>query len=265
MGELMKQAGWVWEGLHFDPGVQPTVFGVGDGCKYFGLQRANFLFHPNTEFHFARLEGVTEFTADISKWEWYETETKTGRFTFAQDRDDRPVSVMAEAERVSELSLKFPNCTAAYIDDTHGVMGYDGYSPDVPRQIKEATTAHNPDMDLWMVVYTHEFEEEYWADWLGYADVIALWIWESKNIPEIDSYIHRCRERFPDTRLNMGIYLRDFSIPAPVPVELLKVQMESIAQHLQEGTLDGYAVLSTCMIDGQVAQAEFVRDFIDAN
>lgn len=264
MSTAMLQAGWVWEGMAFDPGVQPTVFGVGEGCEYFGLDRANFLFHPNTAFHFEKLDGVSEFTADISKWDWYETTAETGRFTFAQRRDDRPERVVQEATTVSELSIDFPNCTGAYIDDTHGIMAHDEYTPEVPARIKRAACSQNPDMDLWIVVYTHEFDKEYWAHWRPHVDVVALWIWKSEQIPEIDVAIARCRELFPEARLNMGVYLRDFDIPAPVPIDLLRIQLESITQHLDAGVLDGYAILSTCMIDDQVEQAEFVRDFIQA-
>ena len=49
----MAETGWVWEGLAFDPGVQPTIYGVGEGTKYFGLDKANFIFHPNTSFIFS--------------------------------------------------------------------------------------------------------------------------------------------------------------------------------------------------------------------
>lgn len=264
MSDVMRDAGWVWEGLAFDPGVPPTVFGVGEGCEYFGLDRANFLFHPNTPFNFSKLAGVREFTAEISKWEWYETTAENGRFTFAQTRDDHPEKVAEEAAIVSELSVDFPNCTGAYIDDTHGIMRHDDYTPEVPAQIKQAACSQNPDMDLWIVVYTHEFDEEYWAHWRPYVDVVALWIWKSQQIPGIDEDIARCRELFPEARLNMGIYLRDFDIPAPVPIEMLQVQLESVKKHLEAGVLDGYAILSTCMIDGQVEQAEFVREFIHA-
>jgi len=259
----MLEAGWVWEGLAFDPEVDPTVYGVGEGVTYFGLDKANFLFHPNNEVNFAKLSHVSEVTADISKWVWYATTAEgTGRHTFAQRRDDDPQTVEAEAEKVSRLSLEFPNVVAAYIDDTHGVCAHDSYGPDTPKRIAEALGSHNPELDLWIVVYTHEFEKDYWQDWLDYVDVINLWIWRSEEIPGIDDDIARCRELFPDQRLVMGVYMRDYTPRMPVPLEMLEVELEAIARHLEAGTLDGYSILAACLIDQHPEQAEFIRDFI---
>ena len=67
----MKEAGWVWEGIAFDPGLEPTIYGVGEGMKYFGLDRANFLFHRNTPLNLSKLSGATEFTADILMYNFY--------------------------------------------------------------------------------------------------------------------------------------------------------------------------------------------------
>jgi len=64
----MAEAGWVWEGIGFDPGVEPTVYGVGEGATYFGVPGANFIFHPNNEVNFAKLSHVPKVTGDISKW-----------------------------------------------------------------------------------------------------------------------------------------------------------------------------------------------------
>jgi len=261
----MKEAGWVWEGLAFNPGHEPSVYGVGEGATYFGLEAANFMFHPNNEINFAKLSHVSKVTADISKWVWEETRCETHRFTCAQRRDDNPETVLAEAEKVSRLSLQFPNVVAAFIDDTHGVAGHDNYSPDTPRRIREAVCSHNPDLDLWIVVYTHEFEEQYWADWLEHVDVINLWVWKSEDLPHTDEYITQCRKAFPDKRIVMGAYMRDYAIPAPVPLDMMEVELEAIAKHLEAGTLDGYSILCASLIDQHPEQAEFIRDFIHSH
>ncbi len=261
----MLEAGWVWEGLAFDPALQPTVYGVGEGVKYFGLDGANFMFHPNNETNLAKLAHVPRVTADISKWIWVETKAESGRWTYAHDRNDDPEVVKAEAEKLSRLSLDFPNVVAGFIDDTHGEATHDTYSPDTPRQIREALHSANPNLDLWIVVYTHQLDDDFWLDWLDHVDVINLWIWKSEDIPGIDDGIARCRELFPDKRLVMGVYIRDYTLRAPVPLEMLEIELEAIARHLEAGTLDGYNILATCLIDQHPEQAEFIRDFIHSH
>ena len=63
MGEKnMRTAGWVWEGLAFDPGVDPSVMGLGEGMKYLGLSRANFIFHPNNRYNLEKLADAFDLS-----------------------------------------------------------------------------------------------------------------------------------------------------------------------------------------------------------
>lgn len=261
----MKQNGWVWEGIGFDPGVLPTIYGVGEGVEYFGVTGANYIFHPNDEVAMTKLAHVPRVTADISKWVWYETTAETGRFTFAQKRDDDPEVVAAEAATVSRLSLQFPNLVAAFIDDTHGVATHANARPDSPARIKEAVCGSNPDLDLWIVVYTHEFDKPYWSDWQDAVDVINLWVWEYQNLVHLDEYVARCHEVFPHKRVIMGIYIRDYPSRSPVPLKYLQIELETIARHLESGSLDGYNILGNCLIDQHPEQAEFIRSFIQSH
>ncbi len=264
-GQHMLDAGWVWEGIGFDPGVEPTVYGVGEGATYFGVPGANFIFHPNNEVNFAKLSHVPKVTADISKWVWYETTAETGRFTFAQTRDDDPNVVAAEAAEVSRLSLQFPNIVGAFIDDTHGVAAHENATPEAPRRIKEAVRSHNPNLDLWIVVYTHEFENEYWQDWVEAVDVINLWVWEYENLVNIDEYVEGCQQVFPGKPIVMGIYIRDYPSRSPVPLEFLEIELNAILKHLEAGSMAGYNILGNCLIDQHPQQAEFIREFIHSH
>lgn len=261
----MKQKGWVWEGIGCDPELLPTIYGVGEGVGYFGVTGANYMFHPNNDVAMQKLSHVPQITADISKWVWFETKSETGRFAIGQSRDDNPEAVMAEAANVSRLSLEYPNLVAAFIDDTHGVATHANATPDAPARIKEALCQHNPDLDLWIVVYTHELDKPYWKDWMGAVDVINLWVWEYQNLVHLEEYLSRCHEIFPDKRVVMGIYIHDYPSRSPLPLDYLQIELDTIVRHLESGSLDGYNILGNCIIDQHPAQAEFIRDFIQSH
>ena len=265
MARSLREVGWAWEGLGFDPGVKPSIYGVGEAATYFGVEGATYIFHENNEVAFAKLAHVPRVTADISKWRWYETTAETGRFTFAQGREDDPGTVAAEAENVSKLSTRFPNVVGAFIDDTHGVAAHANAKPDSPRLIKAALRRHNPSLDLWIVVYTHEFGKEYWQHWLEPVDVINLWVWECQNLVHTTEYIEQCRQVFPGKRINMGVYIRDYPSRSPVPITLLEAELNAIASGVESGLLDGYNILGGCLIDQHPEQAEFIRDFIQTH
>lgn len=253
--------GWCWEGQGLDPGVDPSILGVGDGCRFFGLTRANYMFHPNTEFAMQHMAWLDEVTLDIAKWGYQDTEHGGTDHLV----DARPERVRAEAELTSRLSLKYPNITGAFHDDMLGLARREKMTPEQYAEVYAAVKQHNPDLKLWVVIYTHELDAPEWQDFAQFIDIVNLWIWNATELPRQDEGIARCREVFPDKPLMMGAYLRDYPTVGPVPLDMVKVQWGSILRNVQSGVLQGYSILSGNLIDGQLEQATWIRDFIAAN
>jgi hypothetical protein len=257
----MKDVGWVWEGQGLDPGVDPSILGVGDGCRYFGLTRANYMFHPNTEFAMGHMAWLDEVTCDVAKWLYEDTDRGGTNHTV----DARPERVRSEAELVSNLSTKYPNITGAFHDDMLGLVRREGMTPAQYAEVYAAVKSANPALKLWVVLYTHELEAPEWDDFAPFVDIVNLWIWKSEELVDQDRSLAQCRERFPGKPLVMGAYLRDYTHTAPVALEFVRAQWESILRNLQSGLLDGYSILSANLIDGQLEQAAWIRDFIAAH
>lgn len=255
------EVGWCWEGQGLDPGVDPSILGVGDGCRFFGLTRANYMFHPNTEFAMQHMAWLEEVTLDIAKWGYQDTE-RGGTDHLV---DARPERVVAEAELTSRLSLKYPNITGAFHDDMLGLARREKMTPEQYAAVYAAVKARNPALKLWVVVYTHELEAPEWQDFGQFVDVVCLWIWNASELPRQDEGIARCQEVFPGKPIMMGAYLRDYPTRAPVPMDMVQVQWESIRRNVQSGALSGYSILSGNLIDGHLEQASWIRDFIAAN
>jgi len=135
-------------------------------------------------------------------------------------------------------------------------------TPERYAEVYAAVKSANPNLKLWVVVYTHELEAPEWADFGQFMDIVNLWIWNSGDLVKQDEGIARCREVFPGKPIMMGAYLRDYPTVGPVPMEHVKVQWESIARNVEAGTLQGFSILSGNLIDGQLEQAGWIRDFI---
>lgn len=256
-----RDDGWCWEGQGLDPGVDPSILGVGDGCRFFGLTGANYMFHPNTEFAMQHMAWLDEVTCDIAKWKYKDTE-RGGTDHWV---DAAPETVRSEAELVSRLSLKYPNITGAFHDDMLGLARREKMTPEQYAEIYRAVKSANPKLKLWAVVYSVELDAPEWVDFGQFVDVVNLWVWNSEELARQDEEIQRCREVFPDKPLVMGAYLRDYPMRAPVPMDRVRVQWESILRNFDDGSLQGFSILSGNLIDGQLEQAEWIRDFIAAN
>lgn len=256
-----RDVGWVWEGQGIDPKVPPSIYGLGQGARYFGLSRVNFLFHPNDVPALRLLQDYEEVTCDITKWGWEWNADGRPKCKATSD----PATMQSEGENVARLARQFRNVTGVYCDDLLGLMKHFKYAPRDFGNVRSAIRDADPRLKLWSVVYTHELEQaDFWTQMRPHIDVVTLWIWKSENIGRMPEEVERCRRQFPDKPIVMGVYLRDYPKVAPVPVDLVKRQMEGIAHLVRKGDLTGYSILGAVLIDGHRAQADAVRDFIAA-
>jgi len=263
----MKDLGWIWEGHGMDPGVYPSIFGVGEGAEYFGLEKAVLMFHPNNELLMKKVSSLKEVICDISKWKFRNIVDVEGVSVTAVEHwiDGSAVAVCREAKNVSDLSSKYSNITGAFHDDMRGLVKRFGCKPEDYKQIYDSLHSINPKLKLWSCVYTHELSPDEWIGFIPYMDIINLWVWKAEDLPKLDEYLKKCCEIFPSKPINMGIYLRDYPMKSPVPMHLLKLQMGKILKYIQNSKIQGYTILGACLIDGQIEQANWVRDFIAAN
>ena len=264
----MADAGWCWDGQAINGQWQLSIFGVGEGTKWFGLRKCCFMFHPNTALAMEKLRDMEEVVCEISKWEYEKVDHpkyKSLGAPMRMNHDGRIERKCREAEIVSQLSLKYPNITGAFDDDLYGKIKAEHIKPVEYAAVHHSVQSANSKLKHWGVVYTHELKKESWAGFEDALDVITLWIWASKDMVNLDRYVDQCRAIFPGKPINIGCYLRDFTLLAGVPMDLLKVQWEFVQKALADGTIQGYSILGGFLIDMHPEQAIWVRDFIKAN
>ncbi len=260
----MAEKGWVWEGQGLDPGVYPSIFGVGEGADFFGLKKVHFLFHETTELALDKLKRFEKVVCDISKWKFKNCgERGYGSECYA---DSRMETILSEAEKVSRFSLKYPNVAGGYFDDMKGLMERQNHDVKACMRIKEALTKHNPKMLLESVVYAHELDDTvFWNPLAPFIDVVSFWVWGWEKLGTLEEDLEKCRRLFVGKPINMGCYLRDYPTASPIPMEAIERQWRLVDRALNDGRIQGYDILGAVLIDGQLEQARWVRDFIAAH
>jgi hypothetical protein len=264
--QRFADVGWTWEGQGMDPGVPPSIFGVGEAADFFGLSRSILIFHPTTPLSLGKLADKAEVAADISKWVMEEHRLSDDFYHVAwhNHRDSRPEVAVAEAANLSRLSRDFPNVTAGFIDDTTCMFEYGTYSTQIPEQIRAALHSANPDLKLWIVVYVTQLDGDYWLPFLPFVDVISLWM-DADDIPNLEANVNKCHQVFPGKQISVGSYIRHYRALEAVPLPRIAQQYETMYQLWTEGRIAGYNILSANTIDGQLRECEWVRDFIAAH
>jgi len=258
----LRDVGYVWEGQPAYRDFPPSMYGLGEGCAYFGLRKAYYLYHGNNAPALAKLAHLDEVICDMSIWRYRKIEDAQGAIGWGIYHEQSPEVIAAEAATVSRLSLSFANVRGAMLDDLLGAVRSQGYAPETCADIRAALRSRNPNLQVCSTVYTHELEADKWTAIGELIDVVFLWVWQSENLFALDEGVQRCRELFPGKPIVMGCYMRDYTLQAPVPMDRLRHQWERIPGYLEAGLVNGFCILGAYLIDRHPENAEWIREFI---
>ncbi len=257
-----SDAGWCWDGQGFNGGVNPSIFGAGEGTRWFGLRKTAFMFHPNTELALEKLRDFEEVICEISKWKVRRCENGVAHYL-----DGAIETKRREAATVGRLSRSFANVTGAIDDDLLGIIRREKIKPDQYRLVYEALKAENPELKLWVVVYDNELDKDNWAGFEPLVDVVNLCVGhQTQDFPRLGRFLDQCEEIFPGKPVNLIYRLRDFRKRpvGPVSMDLLAEHWKDIRKYVDQGRLSGYSILGGFLIDMHPQQARWLRDFIAA-
>jgi hypothetical protein len=263
--------GWSWEGQGFVGGAGISIFGLGEGAKYFGLNKVFNLWGPNNDLAMEKLRSFDEVVCEISP----NRPIHCGERCMKSFYDPTPEKFLAEAENVAALSVKYRNIKGVYIDDTLGSDKASVLTPEFYASIYNTLKKANPDLKIWQLVYSRQLYKQDWAGFKSHMDVIKMSVWDSQEDLDLDRHVGRCREIFPDKPLVLNCYLWDYSSMKfsrgnferghAFSMDLLRVHWERVLRYLEAGKIHGYTILGARHIDGAPEQARWVRDFIAAN
>lgn len=264
----LSQGGWCWDGQSINGQWKLSIFGAGEGTRWFGLERCCFMFHPNSPLAMEKLADMKEVICDISKWDYYKADCAgySGlSYPVAMKADVSIERKKHEALNLSQLSKDYPIIRGAFDDDLIQIIKRDHISPEQYGSVHLELKKLNPDLKHWIVIYAHELNRSELLPYKDTFDIVTLWVWSSKDLVNLERYIDQCYQIFPDKAVYIGCYLRDFTLLDGVPINLLKRQWEIVARSYYEGIIKGYHILGGFLIDLHPEQARWIRDFIRDN
>ena len=152
--------GWSWEGQGTNAPLAPSIYGVGEGARYFGLRKVVYMYHPNNSVAMDKLRQVEEVVCDITKWK----STASSYSGVQLYYDVGPNTVLEEAKTVAALSSTYPNVSGAYFDhplggSQHGAMTAD-HCESISKALKERKA-----LRLWGRISPDEL---YTKDWTAF-------------------------------------------------------------------------------------------------
>ncbi len=171
-------------------------------------------------------------------------------------------SNVENAERLSELSLKYPNIRGAMLDDV-ATGFFKTILPDEFAAVNQALKKHNKALKMYGVVYAHELFSRNFSFMASCFDVINLWFWNKEEILSYDETVQKCLEVFPGKPILQGIFLHDYGMSdAGAPPELLIYQLDRAREYIAKGQIEGVVILGDREIAKWPATAAAVQKYL---
>ena len=247
---LSAEKVWLWGGPTPEWGgsMQPDT--LMRTAPYFNAENGVYVYGATTEEMIARHAGMKKLLAMVT--------------TTCRAPGQQPETNAECAEKLSRLSLKYPNIVGGMMDDMTAAL--DDVNDDKVEQVATVNAClkkHNPALELFGVVYCHELGVKNFTALQPYLDGVNLWFWYQEELLEIDKYVNLCRENFPGKKILMGLFLHDYgTADAGTMPELLLHQLENARVLLAEGKINGLVILGDREIMKWPEQAAAVKGFL---
>ncbi len=239
---------WVWGG--------PTPYWGGSmaddtlvrGADYFGAGNVVYVYGPTNEKMLALHSKYKRMLCQINK------NCRTpGALEGGSEEDN--------AERLSRLSLQFPNIVGAMCDDV--TVGSQDVVDPVPFEKRYAALKkHNFRMKMYGVIYAHELYKDF-TRILPYLDVVNLWLWDKDHILQYDEFVTLCQQKFPGKPVISGIFLHEYGITdAGNSPRLLEYQLDRAREYMSRNIVEGVILLGDREIKKWPSVAESVHRYL---
>jgi len=129
------------------------------------------------------------------------------------------------------------------------------------RKIKQKMEQFERKLDLGVTLYTFQLNPAIQRH-LDLCDVVSFWSWTADELAELPKNFAKYQELVPNKRTLLGIYMWDFGLNKPLPMDLMKMQCDLGLKWLKNGTIEGMIFLASNICDMNIEAVEWSKQWI---
>lgn len=222
-----------------------------------------------------RKYGLSRAVMDVCvKGPYYPFDAESGKLSFLDELVwtiipsggvQRNEEAFFDMEEVIRQIRKFPNVKGIFCDDFQ-IRRRTLCPPEKLLQMKQCVASASPrPIDMWLVVYAADIFTErstphHILDYTDIADTISFWSWHPFHLKVLREHLQFTMSKVPGKKLNLGIYLWDFSAGKPLPPEFMQMQLDLALELLHAGVVSGLTICASCIMGlGIEAEEMFAR------
>jgi hypothetical protein len=177
-----------------------------------------------------------------------------------------------EREAVLALAARMPNITGVFMDDFFSFQVGEqsqSTSAEAPaalsvkdlKRLRKQLTVNGRKLDLGVTLYTHQLDERI-VSHLKYCDIVSLWTWKAADLAHLEENFAKFQSIAPGKRVLLGLYMWDFGISKPMPLDMMKKQCSLALKWFYEGRIEGMIFLATNICDMNLEAVNWTRSWI---
>ena len=254
---------WMWG---HGPGTTNGLYNIPTGNNIDMADAIEYMGIPNVCV--IRWEGKPEPPFD----EYIKQFRKTKRVAWSII-DGAPQSFEQKKQWAFELREKMPNLVRFYLDDYFHFVRDDSYNPesgyevltlDSIRNLHQEVKSLKLPTDISMVIYSDAIRAlgPGIKPHLDCCDVVSFWTWYATNLVALEDNFRNFRDIVPDKPTLLGIYMWDFGNSKPIPLDLMKLQLDFALEKFKHGQIEGMIFHCTPLVDLGLEAVEYARKWI---
>lgn len=176
-----------------------------------------------------------------------------------------------ERRAVLDFAFKMPNITGVVMDDffVHRKSFKEGQvaalSIDELKELRKKLQQGSKRLDLSVVLYEHQIGDskfETYVPYLELADIVQVWIWTGKDVPEIPATLDAFEKQLPHKRKVLGVFMWDFGGQKPQPISVMEQQCEMGLKFLKQKRIEGMVFCGSWLCDRGLETVGWTREWI---
>ena len=158
-----------------------------------------------------------------------------------------------DMEEIIRQIQRYPNVKGVFCDD----FQYRRRSICPPGKLmemkKRILDASPRPLDMRLVYYATDIFTErviphHIFEYSGIADVLSFWTWHPFHLKVMKDNLAFLVSKVRDRKVNLGIYLWDFSAGRPLDDKLMEYQLDMVLELLHSGQVNGVMICASCIM-----------------
>jgi len=170
-----------------------------------------------------------------------------------------PEAELGNTEDVVAVSKIVNNISGGVVDDFFSPKRIARFTPDVLKKMQNRLNENN--LDFWCVLYAKELDMEL-DKYLECFDGITFWIWECKDIVNIETYFEKLKKLAKGKPIMLGMYLWDYSDNTPMDSELFEKQLSYYFDLIKAKEIEGVVFCSSTIGDLDLESNKILKEYI---